>query len=134
PEYHQQMLKFIELLKTDFPGIAIVLETGIYVDYPRHYTSDRNKSLDPYWEVSRKIAAESGYPLVDYYAVTKQEAAEGNWDIRIRTQAGKQIILDASQDAGKENDPKWFTDIHPNPVGVQIAAREEVRVLRTLFP
>lgn len=134
PEYHAQMLKFIELLKTDYPGIAIVLETGVYLDYPKHYTTDRNKILDPYWEVSRKIAKEFGYPLVEYYGAAKRETEAGNWDIRIRTQKYKRFILDNSEDAGKENDPSWFTDIHPNPAGTKLAAREETLVLKQLFP
>lgn len=133
PEYHAQMLKFIELLKTDYPGIVIVLETGIYLDYPKHYVTDRNKTLNPYWEVSRVIAKEFGYPLVEYYGVAKREAEAGNWDIRIRTQKYKRFILDNSEDAGNENDPKWFNDIHPNPVGTKMAAREETLVLKQIF-
>jgi acyl-CoA thioesterase-1 len=133
PEYYQQMLKFLTLLKNDFPGVAIILETGIYMDFPKHYTFDRNLALDPYWEVSRKIAAQFDYPLVDYYAVAKQEAAAGNWDIRVR-KLGKEFILDAGHDEGRDHDPKWFTDIHPNPVGVRLAVREEIRVLKNVFP
>ncbi len=133
-EYSAQMLKLIALLQQDFPGIKIVLETGIYLDYPKHYPFDRNKILQPYWEVSREIAKKSGYPLVEYYETGKTETKAGNWDIRIRTQAGKQMILDDSQDVGKENDSQWFFDIHPNPRGVQLAVREEVGVLKKTFP
>lgn len=138
-EYRGQLEKFIELLKKDFPRIQIILETGMYVDYPAHYSSDRNKKLNPAWQVSRDIAAKDGYPLVDYYETVKVETAAGNWDVRVRTKrkdkpAGERFILDASQDAGKENDPKWFTDIHPNPKGVQMAVREEVKTLKAHFP
>lgn len=138
-EYRAQLEKFMELLKNDFPGIQIILETGMYVDYPAHYTSDRNKKLNPAWQVSRDIAARDTYPLVDYYETVKAETAAGNWDVRVRAKrkdkpAAEQFILDASQDAGKENDPKWFTDIHPNPKGVQMAVREEVKTLKAHFP
>lgn len=134
-EYRGQMEKFIKLLKKDFPGIQIVLETGMYVDYPAHYTSDRNKKLNPAWQVSRDLAVKDGHPLVDYYETVKAEAAAGNWDVRVRAKnKGGGFILDASQDAGKENNSKWFTDIHPNPEGVRMAIREEVKTLKAYFP
>lgn len=134
-EYLRHLEKFIALLKTDFPGVQIVLETGMYLDYPAHHSSDRNKDLNPFWQVSRNLAAADGYPLVDYYEAVKTEAAAGNWDVRIRSRApGTPFVMDSSQDAGKEDDPKWFTDIHPNPEGARIAVREEVRVLMKLFP
>lgn len=136
PEYRSHMEKFIELLKKDFPEIQIILETGMYVDYPIHYSKDRNKTLNPTWQVSRDIAAQDGYPLVEYYEAVKAEAAAGNWDVRVRARPNSRgpFVLDASQDAGKENDPRWFTDIHPNPEGVQIAVREEVKTLKAHFP
>lgn len=134
-EYRGQLEKFLDLLKKDFPGIQIILETGMYVDYPAHYSSDRNKKLNPAWQVSRDIAAKDGYPLVDYYETVKAEAAAGNWDVRVRARSrGDGFILDASQDAGKENNPRWFTDIHPNPEGVRMAIREEVKTLKAHFP
>lgn len=135
-EYRSHLEKFIALLKTDFPGVQIVLETGMYLDYPAHHSSNRNRSLNPYYQVSRNISAEDGYPLVDYYNTVKAETAAGNWDVRVRAREGRAgpFVLDASQDAGRENDPKWFTDIHPNPEGARIAVREEVAVLRKIFP
>lgn len=129
-EYHRQMEKFLALLRRDFPGIQIVLETGVYVDFPAHYRFDRNQVLSPYWEVSRQIASQEGLPLVDYFEVGRKETERGNWDLRVR----KGLVPDASQDAGKEGDPDWFSDIHPNPLGVKLAAQEEVRVLKRTFP
>lgn len=134
-EYRRHLEKFIALLKEDFPGVQIVLETGVYLDYPAHYTSDRNKILDPFWQVSRDLAAAEGIPLADYYEAVKAVTAAGDWDVRIRWQErGKPVVIDASQDAGKENNPKWFTDVHPNPEGVRIAVRGEVQALKKLFP
>ncbi len=129
-EYHVQMEKFLELLQCDFPGIQIILETGIYVDFPNHYNFDRNLILNPFWEVSRKIANTSGYPLVDYYEAARKQTEQGHWDIRVR----KGLIIDSSLDSGKENDANWFTDIHPNPLGVRLAAQEEYSVLKEAFP
>lgn len=139
-EYEAQLAKLIELLQKDFPGVQIVLETGIYVDYPAHYSFDRNKTLNPYWQASRNLSAGQGFPLVEYYEASREQTEAGNWDQRIRNirKKGKKgnarFVYDASEDAGKENDPKWFTDIHPNLNGVTIAVREEVETLRKAFP
>lgn len=119
--------------------MQIILETGIYVDYPAHYSFDRNQVLNPYWEVSRKIAREEGFPLVEYYEASKQETEAGNWDLRIRNIRRKgppeqRFVLDASEDAGKEGNAQWFTDIHPNLEGIRIAAREELTVIRNQYP
>lgn len=130
PEYHRQLEKFLALLRRDFPGIQIVLETGIYVDFPAHYRFDRNQILNPYWEVSREIARRDGYPLVDYFEAGRRETKNGHWDLRVR----RGLVFDTASDTGRENDPNWFSDIHPNPAGVRLAAVEEVRVLKQTFP
>lgn len=129
-EYRSQFEKFLALLEQDFPGLHVILETGIYVDYPRHYNFDRNLVLDPYWQVSRDLARERKLPLVDYYAACRREANLGNWDIRVR----RGLVIDAAQDAGREGSADWFTDIHPNPRGTRLAATEEVQALRAAFP
>ena len=134
-EYRRHLEKLIETLQTDFPGVRIVLETGIYLDYPLHYSFDRNAVLNPFWQVSRDIAEETAFPLVDYYEAVKRETKVGNWDVRVRKNEGNDVfVLDASQDAGRENDPSWFTDVHPNPEGVRLAVREEVEQLKANFP
>jgi len=134
PEYRKQLDKFVALLQEDFPGVQIIMETGMYLDYPKHYSSDRNASLNPVWQASRDLAQEKGFPLVDFYEAAKEETAAGNWDLRVRARAADgPFVLDASRDAGKENNPKWFTDIHPNPEGVRVAVREEVKAIREKF-
>lgn len=134
PEYKEHLRKLVAVLKEDFPGVQIILETGIYVDYPKHYSSDRNKILNPYWQISRDLAKEDGYPLVEYYERVKQETAAGNWDVRTRARKTEEMIMDNTQDAGHENDPVWFTNIHPNAEGVRLAADEEVKIIKELFP
>ncbi len=126
-EYEAQLRKLIELLQKDFPGVAVFLETGIYID-PAHYVSDRNKTLSPYWEVSRKIATEAGFPLVDYFQAGQEETAAGRWDLRAR----RGLVLNAEQDAGKGAD--WFSNIHPNLAGVKLAVREELKAIKTRYP
>lgn len=139
-EFEGQLLKFIELLQEDFPGVQIILETEIYVDYPAHYHYDRNQSLDPYWVITRKLSATHGFPLVDYNEATRKATEAGNWDLRIRNvrKAGKRgserIVFDDSEDAANKNNPRWFSDIHANFAGLEIAIVEEVAVLREVFP
>lgn len=135
PEFRRQLERFATLLKEDFPGVRVLIETGAYVDYPAHYSFDRNRFLNPFWAVARLVSEEIGYPLIDLYAATLAEAKAGNWDIRVRKkETGKDFVIDASQDPGQENNPDWFTDIHPNPEGVRLAVREEVKALLTVFP
>lgn len=135
-EYRSHLERLIEILQSDFPGVQIVLETGIYLDYPRRYSFDRNAILNPFWQVTRELAEQDGYALTDYYEAVRQETKAGNWDVRVRKHSGGNapFILDSSQDAGKENDPVWFSDVHPNPEGVLLAVREEVKTLKALFP
>lgn len=130
PEFREQLIKMIQLLQGDFPGVAVFLETGVYVDFPKHYNFDRNAKLDPYWEVARRLAAERELPLIDYYEASRKETAAGNWDLRAR----RGLVLDASQDAGKENTPEWFSNIHPNAEGVRIAVRAEVEAIKARYP
>lgn len=129
-EYKAHTNHFVDLLESDFPGLTIVMETGTYFDYPAHYAFNRNLQLDPYWDVARQVAKERGYLLADYYAVMQKKTAQGEWDFRVR----QGLIIDNSQDAGKENDPKWFSDIHPNPAGTRLAVEEEFRCLKAAFP
>lgn len=134
PEYQELLRKFVALLESDFPGIRIIMETGMYLDYPAHYSSDRNKVLGPYWNAARVIAEERGWPLADVYGAAEAATKEGNWDLRIRSSRppkGK-WVFDSSEDEGK--DIKWFTDIHPNPQGVKVTVAEQVRVLKATFP
>lgn len=129
-EYARHMRIFVDLLRQDFPGVHIVLQTLIYLDYPTHYLYDRNQELEPFSEVSRKLAKESGFTLSDFYEAGKRETDKGNWDFRVR----QGLVLDNSKDSGKENEVVWFSDIHPNPKGIRIAVEEDIRVLRERFP
>lgn len=133
-EFGVQLEKLLDLLSEDFPGARIILETGIYMD-PEHYSSDRNKTLIPYWNKTREIAAKRNLPLSDVYAAMERETAAGNWDLRIR-KPGKDTepVFDGRQDAGRENDRSWFSNVHPNAEGNRVAARELAKCLITSFP
>jgi lysophospholipase L1-like esterase len=131
-EFRDHMTKFVQLLRQDFPGLHIVFQTLIYLDYPEHMYYDRNQELEPFSQVSRDLAREFGYSLSDFFEVGKRETAKGNWDYRIRRNKDG-IILDNSQDAGNES-PRWFSDIHPNLAGIRMAVEEDIRVLKERFP
>lgn len=133
-EFGGQLDNFLGLLNEDFPGATLILETGIYID-PKHYTSDRNTTLVPYWQKTRDIAARRGLPLSDVYAAMEDATRSGNWDLRIRGNvAGSHRVLDASQDTGRDNDMAWFTDIHPNAAGTRVAAWTLAQCLSGAFP
>lgn len=123
-EYGRQLGTFVDLLQTDFPGACVILETGVFMD-PAHYSFDRNKTLQPYWQKARDIAKSRGLICCDTYAAMERATRDGQWDQRIRkTPKGDKQVLDASQDAGKEGNRAWFSDIHPNAEGTRVAARE----------
>ncbi|MFC1715194.1 pentapeptide repeat-containing protein [Candidatus Poribacteria bacterium] len=126
--------RFIQLLghlcqrlEEDFTNVRIVIETGIYVDYPEHYPFDRNAKLVPPYEKARGFAADHGYHLVEIYAELEKRTIAGDWDWRIRGLGiGRPLSLhDASQDHLHEGDPDWFFNIHPNRRCIQLIAEME---------
>lgn len=135
-EFARQLNVFVDLLKTDFPGAAIILETGPFVDFPAHYHYDREAVLSPYWEKTRQIAEQQGLQVSDYHRASKAATAAGNWDLRIRLTDSKNegFVIDASRDSEHTGDPKWFSDIHPNSPGIQLAAVTQAQILKDIFP
>lgn len=140
-EFAEQTRRFINLLKADFPGIQIIIETGFYLDYPKHYRNDRNRLLAPYWEVNRQIAKELGLPLSDLYHESEKATKAGQWDLRIRSQNDEkypkkptQIYWGTELDEEYGSDPNWFSDVHPSPNGVRLAVAVEVDLLKRTFP
>lgn len=132
---HLELL--LDNLRTNFPHARLLLETGIFVDYPAHYEFDRNRVLQPIYEVIRTIAHERGLPLVDIYRRMERETAAGNWDLRVRGYGvvDEDIpVLGAGQDHLHEGDVRWFTNIHPNPRGIAVIVDEEVQVFQQHWP
>lgn len=124
-------------LRHDFPRARLVLETGIYVDYPAHYEFDRNAVLQPIYEVIRELARTQGDALVDIYERMRRETEQGNWDLRVRGYGvvdDEIPIYNASLDHLHEGDVRWWTNIHPNPEGIRVIADEEARVFQAHWP
>ena len=124
-------------LSTDFPRARLLLETGMYVDYPAHYEFDRNPLLEPIYGVVRELAQRYELPLVDIYARMRRETMRGNWDLRVRGYGvvdDEIPVLGAGQDHLHAGDVRWWTNIHPNPAGIAVIADEELRVLQQHWP
>ena len=124
-------------LQDDVPGVRIILETGIYVDYPRHYEFDRNRVLQPIYDIIRRLGWERAYPVVDIYERMKRETEAGNWDLRVRGYGvvDEEVpVLGAGQDHLHGHDVRWFTNIHPNSAGMLVIADEEAQVFATHWP
>ncbi len=130
-EFTAHVRTMADLLIADFPGIAVMLETGPFVDFPTRYNYDRESVLAPYWEAVRKLAEERGFTLIDFHAASQKATAEGHWDQRIRLTDRKTepYVFDNRLDGERGRDVKWFSDIHPNPEGVRIAVETEVPAL-----
>ncbi len=134
-EFGGQLRKLIDLLHADYPKAHFILQSGVYAD-PEHFTADRNRFLNPYWEQARQVAQERGLPFCDVNLAMKEATAAGNWDLRIRRSGERGVyVLDASQDAAHVADGKsWFTNIHPNAEGVRVSVLAEARTLGEVFP
>ncbi|MBA3945747.1 MAG: hypothetical protein H0X37_14410 [Herpetosiphonaceae bacterium] len=136
-QFRALLLQLIQQLQHDLPALRILLETGMFVDYPAHYAWDRNRVLQPLYDVIREVAAQHDLPLVDLYDRMLQETARGNWDLRVRGYGSVEpndVVLGAGRDELYSDDIHWFTNIHPNPRGMRVIASEEVRVLQHHWP
>lgn len=127
----------LDRLQADFPRVRIVLETGVFVDFPAHYEFDRNAVLQPIYQVIRDVGRARGFPVVDVYARMAHETALGNWDLRVRGYGVVEEtipVLGVGQDHVYGDDVRWFTNIHPNPKGMAVFVDEQVRVLQQHWP
>jgi len=119
------------LLQERYPGVLLFIETGIWVDYPRHYLWDRNARLAPLYDAMRTFAQQEGYPVVDIFRRMEAETRQGNWDLRVRGLPDPgHTVLDDAFDAFYGDDPAFFTNIHPNSRGMALIAAWEIAVLQ----
>jgi acyl-CoA thioesterase-1 len=135
--FRSYLVELCERLRADLPRARLLLETGIYVDYPAHYEFDRNSVLQPLYEVIRDLGRQYAVPIVDIYERMKRETEQGNWDLRVRGYGvvDEDIpVLGAGQDHLHAGDVRWWTNIHPNPAGVAVIADEEAQVMRQNWP
>ena len=113
---------------------TVVIETGMWVDYPDHYMYDRNSKLAPLYEAMRSMAESEGYPVVDIFARTRAETERGNWDLRVRGLPDPEhSIIDDSFDKFFGDDPAFFTNVHPNSRCMGLIADWEVEKVKELF-
>ena len=123
-----------ELIEQHYPGVTIIIETGIWVDYPEHYMWDRNSRLAPLYEAMRRFAAERSYPMVDVFSNMEMETRRANWDLRVRGLPDREYtIIDDSFDQFFSDDPAFFTNIHPNSRCLGFIAEWEIARLKELF-
>lgn len=125
-----------ERLLKRFPSATIVIESGLWVDYPAHYLWDRNSRLRPLYEQLRAFSAAQRFRFLDIFAKTQAETAAGNWDLRIRGipgAEGRLNIIDDSFDEFYGADPAFFTNIHPNSRCVKLIAQLQCELLRDAF-
>ena len=117
-----------------FPKTRLIIETGIYVDYPAHYLWDRNSRLGPLFEAMSAWAAEHGHAVLDVFHAMKRETERGNWDLRIRgIPTAELAVVDDSFDGFYGTDPAFFTNIHPNSRCLALIADWQVALLKSLF-
>lgn len=128
------MRRLCDRLAHQFAGVTIIIETGIWVDYPTHYLWDRNTRLAPLYSALADFAHQSHYLLLDIFRLMERETKLGNWDLRVRgLPSPEQTVLDDSLDLFFGQDPAFFTNIHPNSRGIGLIAEWQVACLRELF-
>jgi acyl-CoA thioesterase-1 len=121
-------------IQAKYQNVAVIIETGMWVDYPRHYMWDRNAALTPLYAAMRSFSEEAGYPLVDIFTNMRIETERGNWDLRVRgLPAPQHIIVDDTFDGFFGDDPAFFTNVHPNSRCLGLIADWEVSKLKELF-
>jgi acyl-CoA thioesterase-1 len=135
PKTVENVTRLCRRLKEVFPSVAIIIETDMWVDYPKHYLWDRNPHLAPLYDRLRHMATSEGYALVDIFANVEAETRQGNWDLRIRAVPveGMRGIQDDSFDDLFGDDPAFFTNVHPNARCLGLIAEWEVAKLKELF-
>ncbi len=135
--FRHYLTELCRRLQADFPRVRLLLETGMYVDYPAHYEFDRNSLLQPIYNVVRELSQQIGAPVVDIFQRMRHETELGNWDLRVRGYGvvDEEIpVLGPGQDHLHVGDVRWWTNIHPNPAGVAVIADEEAAVLQHHWP
>jgi acyl-CoA thioesterase-1 len=134
PRCIENVRTLCDLVRRRCSNATIVIETGMWVDYPKHYMYDRNSRLAPLYQAMRGLAEEEGYPLLDVFEKMEAETRRGNWDLRVRGMPDREhAILDGSFDQFFADDPAFFTNIHPNSRCLGLIADWEVEKLRELF-
>jgi lysophospholipase L1-like esterase len=117
-----------------YPTVRIIIETGLWVDYPRHYLWDRNSRLQPLYAAMKDFASKEGFALLDIFSQTQRETLAGNWDLRIRgLPAIEHQVVDDSFDQFFGDDPAFFTNIHPNSRCLALVAEWETEMLKQFY-
>jgi lysophospholipase L1-like esterase len=125
-QFEKDQRRLVQEIQDHTDGEPILM-TNVHVDYPDHYSTDRNaKEIKPFDDRKRRIAEDEGLHLIDVYERFKRENEQGNWDTRIRTTE----IWDDSEDKGKTARSKWFNNIHYNVEGNRVVADEVVDYFR----
>lgn len=105
--FRKDLVRLIETLQKDYPGIHVILETGTY------YGDESDRMANRYWDVVRAVARERGLPLVDNYKRWEEEVKHGTPVDKLHREKDKE---------------------HPSALGVSIHADEEFKVIRALWP
>jgi hypothetical protein len=122
-----------EALRRQYPGVTMILETGIWVHNTAPFGGDSYARLAPLYDQVRGWAMEVGYPIVDIYTKMQTEANKGSKDLRVRgLPTWEQTVLDDSFDEFFGDEPVYFANIHPNSRCLGLIAEWEVTMIKNL--
>jgi lysophospholipase L1-like esterase len=126
-DYRNNLITMINTFRA--AGISVLLMNMPHVDYPTHYSSDRNAAFAPYMQVLSDLSTQYDIPYIDYHSRFASEIANGNWD----------LFMHYDGTAGYEaRDPRteyvgFYENIHPNIYGLDIIAEEIADVMIPLL-
>jgi hypothetical protein len=137
PEGFQEYLEGLAAcggaLRQQYPGITVIVETGIWVHHPSHFVGDSHAHAAPLYDQVKAWAVEASYPVVDVYQKMQAEAAKGNWDLRVRgLPTPEQTVIDDTFDEFFGEEPLFFANSHPNSRCLALIAEWEVAMLKLL--
>jgi lysophospholipase L1-like esterase len=100
-------------------GIVPVLATPNYIDYPTHYTSDYNTTLDPFAAEHLRVARANNITLIDVRKALRDAIAAGTWDLYGHNDA---TYLATWENGSEPGTPAHYTNVHQWFAGNQIIA------------
>lgn len=129
----EELKSCCEAMRAQYPGITLILETGIWIHHPAHFFEETQGQQAPLYNAMRGWAVEAGYPVVDIYQKMQAEAAKGNWDLRVRgLPTPEHTVLDDSFDPFFGDEPAFFANVHPNSRCLALIAEWEIAMLKLL--
>jgi lysophospholipase L1-like esterase len=143
-EFRRNLEGLCDRVLSDYPGAKIVLCTSVSCKQRSWWKERGTNAEEPislkHYAQTRALAKDRNYPLVDIYKDMVEAFKKGDWDLRIRNQKLSQqyyktLVTDDAKDAERKADGEaWFSDVHPNPRGMERIAAVIESTVKEAYP